>query len=288
MKRRTIFKHLVFALALGVQLSVLAEPGRENRPQPNAPCASKLEVACEQVRMGVKAYRVAKFVEAVYHFRNAAEMDSNFVEARVYLGTALAQQYVPGAGSAENLRMANQAIEAFESALKLDAKNATALASLALIYYNMKQFDKAKEYQRRRVDMDPTNPEPYYWIGVLDWAQCFPRQMKLRNDLKLPPDPEKPDVLPPLPEDARARLASENGAAVEEGIQDLEKALELKPDDWDAMAYVDLLYRQKAELEVEEGARQNDLRIAEEWVDKAIAISHKQTSPPSGQEASQQ
>jgi tetratricopeptide (TPR) repeat protein len=290
MKRRSIFKCFVFALALGAQLSVLAQAGQENRPQPNAPCTSKLEVACEQVRMGVEAYREAKFAEAEYHFRNAAEMDSNFLEARLYLGTALAQQYIPGGESPENLRVANQAIAAFDAVLKLDAKNATALASVAVIYYNMKQFDKAKEYQRRRIDLEPANPEPYYWIGVLDWAQCFPRQMHLRQDLKLdfPHDPEKPGMLPPLPKDARARLASENGAAVEEGLQNLEKALERKADDRDAMVYLNLLYRQKADLEVEEGARQNDLRIAQEWVDKALAIARKQTSPPSDQQGPQQ
>ena len=101
---------------------------------------------------------------------------------------------------------------------------------------------------------------------------------------KSPQEPEKPDMLPPLPEGARARLASENGDAVEEGIRDLERAVELKPDDRDAMVYLSLLYRQKADLEVEESARQDGLRIAEEWVDKALAIRHKQTSPPSDQE----
>jgi tetratricopeptide (TPR) repeat protein len=205
------------------------------------------------------------------------------------LGTALAQQYIPGAESPENLRVANQAIAAFEDVLKLDAKNSTALTSVAVLYYNMKQFGKAREYQRRRIDVDPNNPEPYYWIGVLDWGQCFPRDMNLRKDLKLnfPQDSEKPDILPPLPEEARARLASENGAAVEEGIQDLEKAIELKPDHRNAMAYLNLLYRQKADLETDQGARQYDLRIANEWVDKAVAIGRKQASPPSVQEGRQ-
>jgi tetratricopeptide (TPR) repeat protein len=285
-KRSSIYKLLVFAVALGGQISALAQAGQKNNPQPSEPCASKLEVACEQLRMGVNAYRQAKFAEAVFHFRNATELDSDFVQAQLYLGTALAQQYVPGGESPENLRMANQAIAAFETALKLDAENATALANIALIYYNLKRFEKAKEYQQRRIDADPANPEPYFWIGVLDWALCFPWQMKLRKDLnlQLPRDPEKPDMLPPLPEDARARLASENGEAVEEGIRDLEKAIELKPDHFDAMAYLNLLYRQKADLEVEEGARQNDLRIAEGWVNRAIAIHRKKTSPPSDQE----
>jgi tetratricopeptide (TPR) repeat protein len=284
-KRKIIFKHIGLALVLGAQLAGRAQGGQEAQPQPNVPCASKLEVACEQLRMGVKAYRAANFGEALNHFRIAADMDSNFVEARLYLGSALAQQYVPGGGAAENLAVANQAIEAFESVLKLDAGNETALASVAQIFYTLKKFDKAKEYQQRRIDVDPANPEPYYWIGVLDRALCFPRDMTLRKDLELdfPRDADKPNMLPPLPEDARARLASENGAAVEEGLQDLKKAIELKPDDSDAMAYLNLLYRQKAELEITEGARQDDLRIANEWVNKALEARKKAPSP-SGQQ----
>jgi tetratricopeptide (TPR) repeat protein len=281
---------LLFAVALGTRISAPAQAGQESGARLSEPCLSRVEVACEQLRMGVDAYRDANFAEAAFHFRNAAELDSSFLQAQLYLGTALAQQYVPGGESPENLRVAAQAIAAFEAALEQDAKNETALASLAQIYFNLKRFDKAKEYQQRRIDSDPANPEPYYWIGVLDWALCFPRQMKLRRDLKLdsPQDPEEPGVLPPLPEDARGRLAAENGEAVEEGIRDLEKAIELKPDNWDAMAYLNLLYRQKADLEAEEVARQNDLRIAQEWVDKAIAIRKKKTSPPSDQEGPQQ
>ncbi len=56
----------------------------------------------------------------------------------------------------------------------MDPGNITAIASIAQIYYNMKKFDKAKEYQQRRLKLEPTNPEPYYWIGVMDWAHLLP------------------------------------------------------------------------------------------------------------------
>lgn len=286
MRRSSMSGLLIYGIALVAQPLGLAQVGQGNGTQPGEVCQSKLEVACEKLRLGVQAYREAHFAEAVFHFRNAADLDPSFVQAHVYLGNALALQYIPGGESPENLRLANQAIAAFETALKLDAKNATALAAIAQIHYNLKQFDKAKEFQQRRIDVDPANPEPYFWIGVLDWALCFPRQMKLRKELnlELPQDPEKPDMLPPLPEDARDRLASENGEAVEEGIRDLEKAIQLKPNDFDTMAYLNLLYRQKADLEVEEDARQNDLRIASEWVDKALAIRRREASPPSHEE----
>ncbi len=283
---------MVFSLPIiGVALaSAPAWPQAEQRGEAQAesgqPCTSKVEVACEQLRMGIKAYRQAQFVEAATHYRNAAQLDSQFVDARVYLGVALAQQYVPGGESPDNLRLAHEAIGAFEEALKLDAKNQTALTNLGQIWYYLKEFKKCKEIQLRLVELDPADPQPYYWIGVLAWYQCYPRRMNLRKELKLyvPRDSKDPDTLPPLPEEARVRLASENGALVEEGMQSLEKAIELRPNDFSTMAYLNLLYREKADLEGDENARQDDLRTADGWVEKALAKRRQQDPPPSDPE----
>jgi hypothetical protein len=121
---------------------------------------------------------------------------------------------------------------------------------------------------------------------VIDWAACFSRTLQMRKDLRLdmPQDPSNPGMLPPFPEDARVRLASENGAAVEDGIQNLKKVIELKPDDIDSMAYLNLLYRQKADLEASDDARREDLRIADEWVNKALETRRRQTPQGSQQQ----
>jgi hypothetical protein len=96
----------------------------------------------------------------------------------------------------------------------------------------------------------------------------------MRKDLKIdfPKDPKHPDTLPPFPEKARAQLETENGPLVKEGLDVLEKAIELKPNDFNTMAYLNLTYRQKADLEPEASARQADLKQAEDWVNKALAM----------------
>jgi len=78
--------------------------------------------------------------------------------------------------------------------------------------------------------------------------------------------------LPTLPEKARAQLAEENGALVEEGIEALKKAIELKPNDADAMAYLNLMYRERSDLQADREPREADLKLADEWVEKALAI----------------
>ena len=230
--------------------------------------------ARDQLNKGVAAFRNAQFQTAIMHFKTAVSLDPTLVNAKLYLATAYFNQYIPSGESPENLKIAHQAIDAYEDVLKTDANNTNAIASIAQIYYYMKQFDKAKEYQRRLLEIEPNNPVPYYWIGVLDWAICFPRSQQMRKDLKIefPKDPNNPSSLPPFPAKARAELEEENGPLVKEGVEVLEKAIQLKPNDFETMAYLNLMYRQKADLEPDAAAREADLKQAEDWVDKALAL----------------
>ena len=238
-----------------------------------AACGCDKLKARDHLNKGVNDFRNAQFQPAIMHFKEAVRLDPTLLNARLYLATAYAQQYVPGAESDENTKIAQQAIDAFQDVLKIDPGNVTAVASIAQIYYNMKKFDQAKEYNERRIKLEPNNPEPYYWIGVLDWGVCFPRTATLRMDhnLATPKDPAHPDVLPPIPEKLRKPLAEENGPLVDEGLNSLQKALSLRPNDADSMVYLNLLYRQKAEIDPDDDTREADLKLAENWVDKALA-----------------
>jgi tetratricopeptide (TPR) repeat protein len=236
--------------------------------------------ARDQLNKGVMEFRNAHFPQAVNHFQEAVSLDPTLLNAKLYLATALSQQYVPGGQSPDNLKMGQMAIDAFKEVLKVDPNNKAALGNIAQIYYEMQKFDKAKEYQERLLKIDPNNPETYYWIGVLDYIPCNVNWTAMRRDLNLmaPKDPKNPGVLPPLPAKARQALAEKNAALVDEGMQMLQKALQLKPDYLQAMAYLNLMYRQKADLETDEAAREDDLKQADQWVDKYIALRKKASS----------
>jgi hypothetical protein len=67
-------------------------------------------------------------------------------------------------------------------------------------------------------------------------------------------------------------LRAKNWSVIEDGISKLDKAIQLRPDYDDAMAYINLMYRERADLECADlAARNRDLRTADEWVDKAMA-----------------
>ncbi len=226
--------------------------------------------ARDQLNKGVGAFRNGQFQAAIDHFQQAASLDPTLVNARLYLAMAYFQQYVPQGQSADNLKIAHQAIDAFNDVLKMDPNNTTALATIGQIYYYMQDFKTAKEYQLKREAIEPNNPEPYYWVGQLDWDLCQTADKAMRSkDPKLLV-PDKNGYLPPLPEKDRKELEEKNGELIAEAIASLQKAIELKPNYSDAMAYLNLMYRQKADIEMDNDARLADLKTADEWQQKAI------------------
>jgi len=68
-------------------------------------------------------------------------------------------------------------------------------------------------------------------------------------------------------------LKGQNDALVQDGIDSLNKAIALRPDYDDAMAYLNLLYRRKGDLECgDPAAKQADTKKADEYVDQAMAV----------------
>lgn len=235
-------------------------------------CAGLTSASCtklrarDQLNKGVHAYRSAQFQQAIGFFRTAIELDPTLLNAKLYLATAFASQYIPGGESEENIKIAKTAIKEFGEVLKDDPQNVNSLFGIASIYYNMKMFEEAKEYQRKVIQVEPNNPEPYYWIGVIDWAISYPDNQSVRNDLKLL------DAAKPLPRRERQELAEKNSGVVEEGIESLGKAIDLRPNYSDAMAYLNLLYRQRADLQEETAAREEDIKLADSWMQKSLEL----------------
>ena len=96
-----------------------------------SPAGARELRARDQLNKGVAAYRNAQFQSAIMHFKNAVALDPTLLNARLYLATAYAQLYIPGGESPENVKIAQQAIDAFEDVLRMDPNNTTALASIA-------------------------------------------------------------------------------------------------------------------------------------------------------------
>ncbi len=225
-----------------------------------------------ELNLGVQAYKHAKWEEALDHFERAVAQDPANVRARLYLGTAYAQQYIPGVDTTDNNEMGERAIEQYKKVIDLappKTETLNAVKGVAYLHLQMKKFDDAKEYYRKATELDPNDPEPYYSIAVIDWTETYQPRQEERMKLGLKADASLPAKNPNVCDMLRAK----NWDKIQEGIDNLNKTLELRPDYDDAMAYMNLMYRERADVQCgDSAARKADLQTADEWVDKTMAV----------------
>jgi hypothetical protein len=231
---------------------------------------------------GVQAYKTGQLPAATADFERAKELDPSSKTARLYLATSYASQFIPGVPTPENLAFGERALDEYKGVLEMDAANLTALDGAGSVLYGIAgnpfdadKLNESKTYHQRHIELRPNDPEPYYWIGVIDWTICYKANLNLRADWSK----ENPNAnlapAAPLPDAVRQDFANKYASTVNEGIARQKKAIELKPDYDDAMAYLNLLYRLKADMEPTQDARGEDLRAAEQLVDQVKAIKEK-------------
>lgn len=226
--------------------------------------------ARDQLNKGVNAYKNGHYEEAIEHFKQSVALDNKLGVARLYLATAYVGQYVPGVDTPENNRSAELAIEQYQTVLnEPNVKEQTkilALKGIASLYFNEKKFDLAKEFHHKVLEVDPSDPETYYSVGVIDWSQTYQPRMELYNSKGVKPDEQLKDK-----KDCQD-LHDKNETNVEDGIKMLEQAIKLRKDYDDAMAYLNLMYREKAAIDCDDPVqRQVDLKTADDWVEKTMA-----------------
>src|SRR6266581_2126608 len=183
--------------------------------------------ARDNLNKGVQAYKNAKYPEAVAFFQKAVELDPSFKTTHLYLATAYMSQYIPGAESPENVRMADSAYNEFQNVLKLDPKDELATASIASLYFNQKKMDEAKEWNRKLIAINPQNKD-------------------VREELKVKYRP-----------------------LLDEGVADMQKALDIDKEYNEAMAYMNLLIRYRADLDDSDAEYKKDIDEADMWMQKS-------------------
>lgn len=222
--------------------------------------------ARDQLNKGVQSYKNSRYEEAVEHFKSAASLDPSLVNAQLYLATAYAQQYIPGAETEDNKRMASSAIEEYKQVLTRDPKNIKAIKGVAVLYLQIKDFDQAKQYYQKASAVDSNDPDNYYSIAVIDWNKAYSFRQAQRSKLSMKPTDQLKD------KKVCSLVKATNEGPVSEGMKMLEKALQIRPEYEDAMSWMNLLYREQADYECDNpSARAADINAADNWRDKALA-----------------
>ena len=236
---------------------------------------------------GVRIFKNGQYVESAQLFMRAKALDPNLLNARLYLATAYAHQYIPGAPSEENNRMGELATEEYKGVLQIDSQNLSAIDGLASLLYqragqpfDAKLFNESRSYYQMHIRLEPKDPVPHYCVGVIDWSLAYRGNTLLREEFNKAAWGESGsgkglNDVDPLPEAVRLEYVRQFGMMVDEGIDSLKQAITLKPDYDDAMDYLNLLYRRKADMAATKSARRNYTRQANKLLFRVREIKMK-------------
>ena len=231
----------------------------------------------DDINKGIAAFRAAKYGDAVEKFKEAAALDPSNENARVYLATAYMSQWIPGADSPENLNYASMAQQEFTKVLETDPNDTTALASMASIAFmsagplpadqKLAKLDEAAKWNKKLIEADPKSKEALYTLGgPIVWAKWYPALMTARVGLHMKAE----DPGPIKDKKIKDELKEKYMPMVDDGIANLQKALDIDKEYDDAMAYMNLLIRERADLLDSPEDYKKQIEIADSWVQKNL------------------
>ena len=215
--------------------------------------------ARDSLNKGVKKFTEQKYEDAAKYFEQSIQLDPEFHVARMYLATTYTSQFVPNSPDPKSLKMGERAITTFMDVIEADKEGKSkinAMLSIASLYYQMKKYGESKEWCRKIQQLEPNNAEALYRIAVIDFDQSLKRTGLQGENVEFLKPEEKQDAL----------------ALINEGLQALEKAQEIRKDYFDAMDYQNLLWREKAKFEKDEKVRNELNRQADIVAQKALLL----------------
>ncbi len=267
-------------------------------------CASLNEHVA--MKDAAKAYKAGRYAEAATFYKQALAINPARAENWKYLGYSYWQQIEPGSNQPKDVEATNNALDAFqkylnlvgkddqiqdyiinlyvnqnlldkgikfyEAALKNEPNDPRLMQTLSLMYAKKGDFHKSLEYSEKMAALTPTDPAGFLRIGALCWNRSYQKQDSDADRAKI----------------------------VDQGFKALQTALRLDPNNFSGHLYMNLLYRQKADLAKNAAANEkdrrkakellaqadDDIKLADQEKDKALAIrkaqQQAQASQPSG------
>lgn len=144
-----------------------------------------------------------------------------------------------------NANRTSEAINYFREWLQTHPADLEAVKSIATLYAKQGNFNESLNWYEKITLLDAKNPESFYIYGVV----CYEKVAK-----NPPADP------------------AEKLAIIQRGEAALQRAIEMKPDYFESIVYLNLLYRQQALVETDPVKQQALIAQADALKNKAVEI----------------
>lgn len=149
----------------------------------------------------------------------------------------------------------DKAIAYLEKQLAGRPSDLALINQIAALYQKKGDFTKSLEYFGKRASMDSNNKEAWYTLGVNCWARSYHGGATVSQE--------------------------ERHQVVDKGIEAFNKALAIDPEYFDALSYINLIYREKAKALAAEGKNVEAgeaYATADQYQKKALDIRKKQAA----------
>ncbi len=223
-----------------------------------------------ELALGIVAFNRAQFGDAILHLQRVVTADPNSVTGHFYLAEAYDKMYSEACerNCVANERRRQRSIEEFNRALELEPSLIEAMKAIARRCDRSANADEADHYYRRALQVDPNDFEALYNLAVLGWQRSYQLRMLKRGELKL--GRKKPLIHSP----SCGEVRNQNLARIEESIALLQRA-DTVLQSVDAHAYMELLYRERAEIQCDDpSAYARDSATALNWARRACDTRH--------------
>lgn len=179
-------------------------------------------------------YQIAVSYLAMYHPNSTHPKDLEYAEKAAIGLEKLLTMKSPDTATTDKVRgfyvgllqatnQSDKAIAFYENLVQKEPGNAMFAAQLAQLYAKKPDFPMALKWFTRRAEIEPSNKEAWYTIGVLCWERSAKGGLLVADDERI-------------------------NHLIPEGMKALEKAISLDPDYFESLVYLNLLYREKARL----------------------------------------
>ena len=231
------------------------------------------------MEQGKAAFKAGQYAAAIESLKKALAIDPDYTIAELYLGASYAMQVVPDAKTPENQANADNAIAVLKRIPEDDGSYHNAQKLLSLVYRNTGKLDDARTAELAALKV-AEDAETHYAIGVLDWREATEFARTTLDAESLRDDGAGNAGMSAI---ACEKIKEHNSPLVDDAIAQLTRAIEMNSKYSDAMGYLNLVYRRKADFDCgDAAARAQDIELANRWQKQADMAKAAAAAPAAG------
>ncbi len=233
----------------------LYKPARKGEPENDAYLTKAIEnykLAAEKDTDPTMKKRAMEYLVSAYgpDKLNDPTQQEPLIQQMIQTDPSDTSNYFALAKIYEDNGSLDEAETMYNKARDMKPNDSAVYQQLAGFYQRQGEFDKLISAVQRRAELEPKNPEAHYSIASYYWDEAY-RNTRLT--------------------DAQKR------EYVQKGLEEDEKAIELRPDYIEAIVYKGLLLRLQANLEKDPKKQQDLLKEATALQEKAAELRKKQS-----------